>query len=115
MNYYKLTAAGFASLHGPEPALPPRAYFAEIPLPRLQHTLALAGVIVHTLVGASRHGVSVTKFHRENELTLSVGQYSQQPDFHVQLRYGSRMFNVVFEVDRATESLDSIADQSLRS
>jgi len=40
MNYYKLTAAGFASLHGPEPALPPRAYFAEIPLSRLQHTLA---------------------------------------------------------------------------
>src|SRR5437016_14539456 len=36
MNYYKLTAAGFASLHGPEPALPPRAYFAEIPLSRLR-------------------------------------------------------------------------------
>src|SRR6476620_7165632 len=67
MNYYKLTSAGFASLHGPEPALPPRSYFAEIPLSRLQHTLALASVIVHTLVGASAHRVSVTKFHRENE------------------------------------------------
>src|SRR5438093_2214900 len=75
MNYYKLTAAGFASLHGPEPALPPRAYFAEIPLSRLQHPLPLASVIVHMLTGASRHRVSVTKFHRENELPLSVGHY----------------------------------------
>src|SRR5206468_10790649 len=47
-------------------------------------------------------------------LTLSVGQYSQQPDFHIQFRYGNRTFNVLFEVDRATESIDSIADQSIR-
>src|SRR5690348_1110403 len=40
MNYYKLSAAGFAALHGPEPALPPPAYFAEVPLSRLQHTMA---------------------------------------------------------------------------
>src|SRR5436190_24227417 len=55
--------------------------------------------------------ISVAKFHRENELTLNVGQYSQQPDFHVQFRYGSRTFNVLFEVDRATESIDSVSDQ----
>src|SRR5438105_3672691 len=47
-------------------------------------------------------------------LTQSVGQYSQQPDFHSQFRYGSRTFNVLFEVDRATESIDSFSDQSIR-
>src|SRR5436190_24362584 len=48
MNYYKLAPAGFATLFGHDVAAPPRAYFAEIPLSRLDHTIALAEVIVHT-------------------------------------------------------------------
>lgn len=114
MNYYKLTPGGFASLYGSEVALPPRSHFTEIPLSRLEHTLQLAEVIVHTLAAAFRYRVTVTKFHRENELVLSVGQYSQQPDFHVQLLHGGKTFNVLFELDRSTESLDSATDQSIR-
>lgn len=114
MNYYKLTAAGFSALNGHEAALPPRAYLAEIPLSRLEHTMALAEVIVHTLVAAHRHRVSVAKFHRENELTLSVGPYAQQPDFHAQFRQAGKTFNVLFELDRGNESVDSPADQSIR-
>lgn len=114
MNYYKLTPAGFSARNGHEAPLPPRAYFAEIPLSRLEHTLELAEVIVHTLVEAFRHRVAVTKFHRENALTLEVGSHAQQPDFHVQFWQAGRMFNVLFELDRGTESVDSAADQSIR-
>src|SRR5687767_3218575 len=63
MNYYKLTPDGFVTLYGPEASLPPRAYFSEIHLSRLEHTLSLADVIVHTLAAAFRHRVTVTKFH----------------------------------------------------
>lgn len=114
MNYYKLTPAGFAARYGAESALPTRAYFAETPLTRLEHTVALAEVIVHTLVSSHRHRVTITKFHRENELTLEVGSYAQQPDFHAQFSQAGKTFNVLFELDRSTESVDSSADQSIR-
>ncbi len=114
MNYYKLTAAGFAALYVPETALPPRAYFSEVPLSRLAHTLELAEVIVHTLVAAHQHRVTVTKFHRENELTLDAGSHSQQPDFHIQFCQAGKTFNVLVELDRGTESVDSADDQSIR-
>jgi hypothetical protein len=114
MNYYKLTAAGFAALYGSETALPPRACFSEVPLSRLEHTLELAEVIVHTLVAAQRQRVTVTKFHRENELTLQAGSHIQQPDFHIQLHQAGKTFNVLVELDRGTESVDSPAGQSIR-
>lgn len=111
---YKLTPHGFAALYGAEIALPPRAYFQDIPLSRLEHTLSLAEVIVHTFVAAHQHRVKVTKFHRENELTLTAGQFTHQPDCHVQLRSGGKTFNVLFELDRSTESVDSYSEQSIR-
>lgn len=111
---YKLTPKGFAALYGTETALPPRAYFQDIPLSRLEHTLSLAEAIIHTLVSAHQHRFHVTKFHRENELTLTAGQFTQQPDCHVQLRTGGKIFNVLFELDRSTESVDSHSEQSIR-
>jgi hypothetical protein len=113
-NCYKLTPSGFATLRGEETAPPPRAYFSEIPLSRVEHTLTLAEIIVHTLVSAHRQSVEVAKFHRENELTLAVGQYVQQPDCHFQLSTGGKAFNLLFEIDRSTESVDSFAEQSIR-
>mgnify|MGYP001603767784 FL=1 len=113
-KYYKLTPSGFSALHGEEVALPPRAFFSDIPLSRLEHSLLLADVIIHTLVAAKLHRVQVPKFHRENELTLSVGQFVQQPDCHFQFVVSGKTFNVLFEVDRSTESVNSSAEQSVR-
>src|SRR5438128_2119065 len=38
-NYYKLTPAGFAALHGPDVPQPPRAFFAELAPSTFAHTL----------------------------------------------------------------------------
>ena len=111
---YKLTLQGYAAVRGENAKLPSRSYFGEIAPSRLAHTLALADVIVHTLVAASQSRVEVTNFHRENELTLTAGPYSQQPDCHFQLAAGGKTFNILFEIDRSTESVDSQADQSIR-
>ena len=113
-NCYKLSPSGFAALKGEDAEVPPRAYFNEIPLSRVEHTLLIAEMVVHTLVSAHRCKAEVAKFHRENELTLTVGQYAQQPDFHVQLCTGGKMFNLLFEIDRSTESIDSFTEQSVR-
>jgi hypothetical protein len=113
-KYYKLTRAGFAALHSDDTELPPRSYFEEIPVSRMEHTHLLANVIVHTLVAAHERRVQITNFHRENALTLEVGQFSQQPDFHAQLCTGGKTFNVLFEIDRSTESVDSFFEQSIR-
>lgn len=114
MNYYKLTTAGFAALHGHDAAVPPRSYFSEVPLFRLEHTMTLAEVIVHTLVAANAYRIAVPKFHRENELKLEVGEHVQLPDFHVQLFHAGKTFNVLFELDRGNESIDSGSYQAIR-
>lgn len=114
VKYYKLSPQGYAALHGDSAPLPPRAFFGELAPSRVEHTLVLAEAIVHTLVSAHQRHIQVTKFHRENELTLEVGLFVQQPDCHIQLHCGGKTFNVLFEIDRSTESVDSHVQQSIR-
>jgi hypothetical protein len=114
-NYYRLTAEGFRLLHSAETALPHRSWFAELPPSRLMHTLELADVIVHALVAAHTFRTRVTKFHRENELVLETGAHRVSPDCHLQFFTAGRLFNVLVELDRSTESLDSSAATSIRS
>lgn len=113
-NYYKLTPEGFRLLRGPDAALPHRSHFAALSPSQLLHTLELADVIIHTLVATHTRRIKLTGFHRENELKLEVGQHRTSPDCHVQFASGARTFNVLFELDRSTESLDSIAANSVR-
>jgi hypothetical protein len=114
MNCYKLTPTGFAALHGEGTLQPARAFFAEIAPSRVDHTLAVAEVLVHALVAAHEHQITLSNFHRENELLLQAGPHEQRPDFHTQLLFGGRTFNVLFEIDRGTESVDSLAEQAIR-
>lgn len=114
-NYYRLTAEGFRLLHGAETVLPHRSWFAELPPSRLMHTLELADVIVHTLVAGHNFRIGLTKFHRENELVLETGIHRVSPDCHLQFFTAGRLFNVLLELDRSTESLDSAAATSIRS
>jgi hypothetical protein len=114
-NYYTSTAESFRLLHGPDVALPHRSRFAALPPSRLLHSLSLADVIVHVLVAAHNGRMPVTRFHRENELVLEIGPHATSPDCHLQLTTGGRLFNMLFEVDRSTEPLDSPAENSIRT
>lgn len=114
-NYYKLTPEGYRVVRGSEAALPHRSYFGELAPSRLAHTLDLAEAIVHTQVTAHSHRIRVNQFHRENELLLEVGTHRVAPDCHWQLSAVGRVFNVLVELDRGTESLDGHAATSLRT
>jgi len=59
--------------------------------------------------------VQILKYHGDGQLTLEVGEYRQQPDCHFQLGRGGGVFNVLFEIDNATEPLDSLREQSIRT
>ena len=77
--------------------------------------MATADAIVHTLAACHERGVVVQRAVGDGRLTLEVGEHRQQPDFHVQLSHGGRTFNIVFEIDNATEPLDSQREQSIRT
>jgi hypothetical protein len=113
-NYYKLTAAGFQALSGPDAELPPRAFFAEISPALFEHTLTLAEVIVQTQCGCHTRRVTINRFFRENELTFTVGDQHVQPDCFIRFAAGGKNFSVAFEIDQSTESVDSHASNSIR-
>lgn len=115
LSYYKLTAEGFRLEHGDYAEIPPRSFFSEIAPSRFVHTLTVAEIIVHTLVAAHEHRVEVSRFHRENELVLGVGEQTQMPDCHFELLSGGKFFHVLFEIDNSTESIDSFSHQSIKN
>ena len=57
----------------------------------------------------------MAKYHGDGKLTLEAGEYRQQPDCHFQFESGGKTFNVLFEVDNATEPLNSLREQSIRT
>lgn len=115
MHYYRLTQEGYRAALPEAVDNPPRVTLNEIAPSRLRHAIATAEVIVHTLVASHERGVRVLKTTGDGRLTLSIGEHRQQPDFHVQLGFAGRYFNLVFEIDMATEPLDSHREQSIRT
>ena len=113
-NYYKLTPAGFATVHGTETALPPRAYFAELAPSTFAHTLRLAEAIVALVRGSHARRIEIARFYRDNELTFEVGEARIQPDCFLRLASGGRTFSFAFEIDMSQESVDSPATNSVR-
>lgn len=114
-KYYKLTQLGFERLYGPETTKPPRTFFIEISPSLFQHTLKLAEVIVETVRAAHAGRVVIRQLFRENELTFTAGSDHGQPDCFVRFEFGGKPFNVAFEIDQGTESLNSGAENSIRS
>ena len=113
-NYYKLTPLGFECLYGTEAPQPTRAFFSEVSPSLFEHTFRLAEVIVETVRACHARRVTINRFIRENELTFTAGQEQVQPDCFFRLAIGGRGFNVAFEIDMSTESLDSHATSSIR-
>ncbi len=114
-KYYKLTPLGFERFYGPEAQKPLRAFFAEISPALFEHTLKLAEVIVETVRACHAGRVKIQHVFRENELTFTVGSDQVQPDCFFRLEFGGKPFNVAFELDQGTESLDSNAENSIRT
>ena len=115
MSYYRLTNEGYRVAIPETAEEPPRSSLNEIAPSRLRHAMATADAIVHTLVACHERGVRVQRTLGDGRLTLSIGEHRQQPDFHIQLAFAGRTFNLVFEIDNATEPLDSYREQSIRT
>lgn len=114
-SYYKLTPEGYRIVRGPEAELPHKGFFGALAPSRLMHSLELAEAIVHSLVAAHAHHMKLSNFHRENELVLEIGHHRTSPDCHMQFTTSGKTFNILFEIDRSTESLDSAAVNSIRN
>jgi hypothetical protein len=114
-NYYKLTPSGFQRLYGNESPQPSRAFFVEISPSLFDHTFRLAEVIVEVVRACHEKRVTIERFIRENELSFRVGVDQVQPDCFFRLKSGGRTFNLAFEIDNSTESLDSHAVNSVRT
>lgn len=114
MNYYKLTPAGFTHLFGQDVEAPPRAFFAEVSPSLFEHTFRLAEAIIETVRAAHARQAAIERFYRENELSFAVGNETVQPDCFFRLAAGGRFFNLAFEIDQGTESVDSAATTSIR-
>ena len=115
MHVYKLTTPGFRMLHQDETLVPQKTLTAEIAPSRFQHAMATAEIVVHTLVAAHESRVRIVQYHGDGGLTLAAGSYRQQPDFHVQLEQSGAFRNVLIEIDQATEPIDSLRENSIRT
>ena len=113
-QYYRLTAAGFRVLHPDDDQVPPRTLLTEISPSRFEHAMATADVVVHTLVSCHAGHVRILQYHGDGQLTLAVGEYRQRPDCHFRLKHAGQVFNLLFEIDNATEPVDSLREQSIR-
>jgi hypothetical protein len=113
-NYYKLAPAGFDSISESDVARPSRAFFAEVPPGVFVHTFRLAETIVETVRACHTRRVAIQRFIRENELTFQAGDDQVQPDAFLTLFADGRAFNVAFEIDNSTASVDSPAANSIR-
>src|SRR5438093_7575460 len=113
-NYYKLTPLGFDMLCGAEALRPSRAFFAEVSPSLSVHTFRLAEVIVETARCCHARRVTIERFIRENELTFTAGDRHVQPDCFFRLTLSGRAFNLAFEIDNSTASIDAYAVNSIR-
>ncbi len=115
ISIYRLTLEGHRAAFAESTEAPPRSNLKEIAPSRVRHAMATADAIVHTLAACHERGVQVHRAVGDGRLTLEIGEYRQQPDFHFQLGYAGKTFNLVFEIDNATEPLDSRREQSIRT
>ncbi len=115
VNWYKLTAEGFRTVQGAEAALPHRSRFEAIPPSRFQHTQTLAEVIVHSFLAAHRDRCTIPFFQGDGDARIDVASHTFYPDCFFQFALSGKQFNTYFEIDQSTESIDSNAEQSIRT
>lgn len=115
MHYYRLTPAGHRALHPDTAHVGSLPRFGEITPSRFQHAMATAALVVQMVIACHVSNIRITRYHGDGQLVLAAGESRQQPDAHFQLEHGGRTFNTLFEIDNATEPIDSLREQSIRS
>lgn len=113
-NYYKLTPLGFDMCCGADTNRPLRAFFAEVSPSVFVHTFRLAEAVIETLRACHARRVTIERFIRENELEFKTGDRQVQPDCFFRLTASGRSFNLAFEIDNSTASVDAHATNSIR-
>lgn len=113
-NYYKLTRLGFDLTCGTEAPRPTRAFFEPVSPSLFEHTFRLTEAIVETVRACAVRRVTIERFIRENELTLTAGDEHVQPDSFFRLSVAGRTFNIAFEIDNSMASVDSRALNAIR-
>jgi len=96
-------------------ALPHRSRFEAIAPSRFHHTQTLAKVIVHTLVAAHRDCCQIPFYDGDGVARIEVASSTLYPDCFFQFTLAGKQFNVYFEIDQSTESLNTHAEQSIRT
>jgi hypothetical protein len=76
--------------------------------------MRLAEAVVETLRACHARRVTVVRILRENALVLKAGERQVQPDFFFRLAAAGRHFNLAFEIDNGTASVDSGAVNGVR-
>lgn len=110
--YYTLSPESYRLLHGADVRLPNSRAFGPVGLARQHHTRALADFIVHTTLAAHAAAVSLTDFHRENSLCLSVRDQHLYPDCSFTLAVPGRpLLRFYVELDNGTEPLTSARER----
>ena len=115
LHYYRLSREGFRLLHADDHEEFHSKAVAEIAPSRFRHAMTTADVMVHILLAGHQSRIRVLQSHGDSQLTLAVGEYRQQPDCHFQLEHSGKIFNLLFEIDNATEPLNSHREQSIRT
>jgi len=113
VNYYRLTHEGYRTIEEPGSRFPAKSFFEPLATSRIQHTMRLAEVIVHVLIAAHRHRITITHFIRENELQINEPPHVQSPDAFIEFRAAGRTFNVMVELDNSTEPLHGDARSAI--
>ena len=110
-RYFKLTREGYRLLHGCDAPLPRRRYFEEISHGHHHHTNSLAELILHIAIQASKQGIELRHFARENSVKLEANGFALYPDCAFQLVTPDRRpFNFVVELDNGTERVRTKQD-----
>jgi hypothetical protein len=115
MHLYRLTREGVRVLHPNDESSISRFVIGEVAPSRLMHAIATADIIVHSIVAAHVAHARLVQAHGDGRLVLAVGEHRQVPDFHCQFERAGKLFNLLYEIDNATEPLDSVREQSIRT
>jgi hypothetical protein len=110
-HYYRLTRDGFKLLHGMDVALPSRRQFQALATGHHHHTQSLADFLVHTIVSAHQHNVTVQHVAPENSIRLEASGFVLYPDLAFQVvTPDGRTFHFILELDNGTERVRSTRD-----
>ena len=115
MNFYQLTRDGYRFLHKKDPPESYRRRFGDIAPTQREHTYDLSRLITHTLASAHRRGIRLEWAKPENTYAIEAPPLVTKPDFSAVFAHSGMNFNRFWERDRHTESIDSLARNSVRN